>query len=105
MAEIIEPIEEYGLSSKNKKRSLFSKIGVVGCGRDGRHIVSLTALSGIEVTFVEVSEDRIQLALKDIEHGLDTKIENWGLTQGESVLPWDVSKEPLIIRIFKIAIS
>lgn len=83
MAEIIEPIEEYGLSSKHKKRSLFSKIGVVGCGRDGRHIVSLTALSGMEVVFIEVSEDRIQEALKDIENGLDTKIENWGLTQGE----------------------
>lgn len=83
MAEIIEPIEEYGLSSKHKKRSLFSKIGVVGCGRDGRHIVGLTALSGIDVTFVELSEERIQIALKDIEHKLDTKIENWGLTQGE----------------------
>ncbi len=83
MAEIIEPIEEYGLSTKHKKRSLFSKIGVVGCGRDGRHIVSLTALSGIEVVFVEVSEERIQIALNDIENKLDTKIENWGLTQGE----------------------
>ncbi len=83
MAEIIEAIEDYGLSSKHKKRSLFSKIGVVGCGRDGRHIVSLTALSGMEVVFIEVSEERIQEALKDIGNGLDTKIENWGLTQGE----------------------
>lgn len=83
MAEIIEPIEEYGLSTKHKKRSLFSKIGVVGCGRDGRHIVSLTALSGMEVVFVEVSEERIHAALKDIENRLDTKIENWGLTQSE----------------------
>jgi len=83
MAEIIEPIEEYGLSRKNKKRSLFSKIGVVGCGRDGRSIVSLTAQSGMEVVFVEVSEKRIEIALTDIEQGLDTKIENWGLTQSE----------------------
>jgi len=83
MAEIIEPIEEYGLSTKHKKKSLFSKIGVVGCGRDGRHIVSLIALSGMEVIFVEVSQERIQIALKDIENRLDTKIENWGLTQGE----------------------
>lgn len=83
MAEIIEPIEDYGLSRKNKKRSLFSKIGVVGCGREGRSIVSLTALSGMEVIFIEVSETRINEALKDIEDGLDTKIENWGLTQSE----------------------
>lgn len=83
MAEIIEPIEDYGFSRKDKKRSLFSKIGVVGCGRDGRSIVSLTALSGMEVVFVEVSQKRIDEALTDIEQGLDTKIENWGLTQSE----------------------
>ncbi|WP_165042411.1 3-hydroxyacyl-CoA dehydrogenase family protein [Dysgonomonas sp. ZJ709] len=83
MAEIIEPIEEFGLSRKDRKKSLFTKIGVVGCGHDGRSIVSLTALSGMEVIFIEVSQERIQEALKDIEHGLDTKIENWGLTQSE----------------------
>lgn len=83
MAEIIEPIEKYGLSGEHKKKSLFSKIGVVGCGRDGRNIVSLTALAGIEVIFVEVSEEKIKDALRDIEQGLDSKIENWGLTQSE----------------------
>ncbi len=62
---------------------MFSKIGVVGCGRDGRSIVNLTAQSGMEVVFIEISEDKIQDALKEIEQSLDTKIENWGLTQGE----------------------
>lgn len=83
MAEIKEAIENYGLSKKDKKRSLFSKIGVVGCGRDGRSIVNLTALSGMEVVFIEISEDKIKDALADIEHNLDTRIENWGLTQTE----------------------
>ncbi len=83
MAEIKEPIEDFGLSRKDKKRSLFSKIGVVGCGRDGRSIVSLTALSGMEVVFIEVSQERIDEALTDISEGLDTKIENWGLTESE----------------------
>jgi len=83
MAEFKEPIESYGLSKKDKKKSLFSKIGIVGCGRDGRYIVNLTASSGMEVVFVEISEERIQDALKEIEHSLDTKIENWGLTQTE----------------------
>ncbi|MDR0825601.1 MAG: 3-hydroxyacyl-CoA dehydrogenase family protein [Prevotella sp.] len=83
MAEIIESIEEYGLSAEHKKKALFSKIGVVGCGRDGRHIVSLMALSGMEVIFIEVSEERIHAAIKDIENRLDTKIENWGLTESE----------------------
>ena len=83
MAEIKEPIENYGLSKKDKKKSLFSKIGVVGCGRDGRYIVNLTASSGMEVVFVEISEERIQDALAGIEYSLDNKIENWGLTQTE----------------------
>lgn len=83
MAEIKEPIEKYGLSQKDKKKSLFSKIGVVGCGQEGRAIVSLTALSGMEVVFIEVSEEKIQEALTVIENGFDTKIQNWGLTQGE----------------------
>lgn len=83
MAEIKEPIENFGLSAKHKKKSLFSKIGIVGCGRDGQSIVSLTALSGIEVIFVDVSQEKINEALKNIELGLDTKIENWGLTESE----------------------
>ena len=83
MAEIREPIEKYGLSQKDKKKSLFSKIGVVGCGQEGRAIVNLTALSGIEVVFIEVSEEKIKEALDSIEISLDTKIQNWGLTQSE----------------------
>lgn len=83
MAEIKEPIEKFGLSKKNNEKTLFSKIGVVGCGRDGRSIVNLTAQSGMEVVFIEISEEKIQQALENIEQNLNTKIENWGLTQAE----------------------
>lgn len=83
MAEIKEPIEAFGLSKKDKKRALFSKIGVVGCGRDGRSIVNLAAQSGMEVVFIEISEEKVEEALTGISQSLDTKIENWGLTQNE----------------------
>lgn len=84
MAEaIIEPIESYGLSSKDRKKSLFSKIGVVGCGKDGRNIVRLTASAGLDVTFIEISQEKINYALEKIGKDLDTKIESWGLTPGE----------------------
>ncbi len=84
MAEpIIEPIENFGLSKKDRKRSLFSKIGVVGCGKDGRNIVRQTASAGIEVTFIEISPEKIEHAWCKIEEDLDTKIESWGLTPGE----------------------
>ena len=82
---IIEPLEQFGLSliSKDKKRSLFSRIGVVGCGKEGRNIVNLTASAGLEVVFMEESEDRIEYVMNKLSNGLDTKVENWGLTQAE----------------------
>jgi 3-hydroxybutyryl-CoA dehydrogenase len=53
---IIEPIEEYGLSKKEKQRTLFSKIGIVGCGKDGQNIAIIASINGIEVVFIELSE-------------------------------------------------
>lgn len=83
MAEIRESIEPFGLSKKDKSKSLFSKIGVVGCGREGNHIVNLVAQSGMEVVFVEISKEKIDDAIHKIESDLDNKIGNWGLTQSE----------------------
>jgi 3-hydroxybutyryl-CoA dehydrogenase len=84
MAETItEPIEPFGLFSKNKKKTLFSKIGVVGAGRDGRNIIRLTSSAGMEVVFIEVTQERIDFAFERISEGLDSRIENWGLTPGE----------------------
>jgi len=77
---IIEPIEPFGLSSKHKKKSLFSKIGVVGAGKEGRNIIRLTASAGLEVTFIEISQERIDFSFKRISAGLDERIESWGLT-------------------------
>ena len=84
MAEMIkEPIEKYGLSKRSHKKTLFSKIGVVGCGKDGSVIATIAASNGIEVVFLEPSEERIANAFTRIEEKLDAKIEHWGLTQSE----------------------
>ena len=82
---IIEPLELYGLSlsAKPTKRSLFSKIGVVGCGKEGRNIVNLTATSGLDVVFMEESKERIEYVLDQLSNNLEHKVENWGLTQAE----------------------
>jgi len=77
---IIEPIEPFGLSFKHKKKTLFSKIGVVGAGREGRNVIRLTSLAGIEVTFIEVNQERIDFCFQRLSIGLDQRIENWGLT-------------------------
>lgn len=84
MAELIkEPIENYGLKSKDRKRTLFSKIGVVGCGKEGSYIATVAASKGMEVVFLEPSDEHIANAFARIEAKLDKRIESWGLTESE----------------------
>lgn len=80
---IYEPIEDFGLVEKNKSKALFSKIGVIGCGLVGQNIARVASFFGIEVVFIEVSEDKIREAYKNIEKVLDERIEHWGITSGE----------------------
>ncbi len=80
---IYEPIEEFGLSKKNVSKTLFTKIGVIGCGLVGQNIARVASFYGIEVVFIEISEDKIQEAYKNIEKVLDERIEHWGITNGE----------------------
>ena len=84
MAEIVvEPIENYALESRQRQKTLFSKIGVVGCGKEGQSIVRIAAWHSIEVVFIELSLDKIEAALNGISKELDNRIENWGLTLSE----------------------
>ncbi len=84
MAEIVvEPIERYALSARARVKTLFSKIGVVGCGKEGQSITRIAAWHGIEVVFIELSEEKIQSSLDSISRELDSRIETWGLTIGE----------------------
>ena len=89
--EIIEAIERYGLCKWNRKRTLFSRIWVVGCGKEGRIIATTAALNGMEVVFMEPNVEAIANAYTRIENKLDKKIQNWGLTENE--------KKAIIVRI------
>lgn len=80
---IIEPIEKYGLSGKDRPKTLFSKIGVVGCGSIGQRIVIIAAKHGIEVIFLELSHELIQESLIEISFELDKEINHWGLTPSD----------------------
>src|ERR1035437_7602829 len=83
---IIEPIEAFGLSKKQQKRTLFSKIGIVGCGKDGQNIARIASINGIEVVFIELSEEKIEEAYMRLDKMLERRIENWGMTQSEKKL-------------------
>ncbi len=80
---IYEPIEDFGLSERSRNKTLFSKIGVVGCGLVGQNIARVASFYGIEVVFIEVNEEKIREAYKNIEKVLDERIEHWGITLGE----------------------
>jgi 3-hydroxybutyryl-CoA dehydrogenase len=64
-------------------RALFSKIGIVGCGLVGQNIARVASFYGIEVVFIEISEEKILEAYKNIGKVLDERIEHWGITDGE----------------------
>ncbi|MBZ4651413.1 MAG: 3-hydroxyacyl-CoA dehydrogenase [Proteiniphilum sp.] len=82
---IIEPIEKYGLtiSADSRHKPLFSKIGVVGAGKEGRNIINMASTAGMEVVFLDESPERIDFVLGELEKIMDQKISNWGLTQTE----------------------
>ncbi|HHU97832.1 MAG: 3-hydroxyacyl-CoA dehydrogenase family protein [Bacteroidota bacterium] len=81
---IVEPIERYGLTiSSGKNKPLFSKIGVVGAGREGRTIINMAATAGMEVVFLDESQERNDFVMRELERVMDKKISRWGLTQAE----------------------
>ncbi len=83
MAEIVESIEKYGLSKKDKPKVLFSKVGIVGCGSVGQNIARMIASKGIELVFIELSDHNIEYAYKGIERELNAQIDHWGMTENE----------------------
>ena len=80
---IIEPIEKYGLNISHEKKALFSRIGVIGAGKEGRTIINLTASAGMDVVFMDESQERIDYVFKELNRVMDQKISKWGLTQAE----------------------
>ncbi|MFO7922255.1 MAG: 3-hydroxyacyl-CoA dehydrogenase NAD-binding domain-containing protein [Bacteroidales bacterium] len=79
----VEPIEQYGLRIKDRPRTLFSKVGIVGCGSVGQAIARIISCRGIEIVFIELSEDLIRQAVDSIECQLDRMIQRWGMTPGD----------------------
>lgn len=80
---IVEPIEAYGLNSKDRPKQLFSKVGIVGCGSVGQTIALMISQKDIEVVFIELNEEKVAHAKEEISRELDNMIEHWGMTPSE----------------------
>jgi 3-hydroxybutyryl-CoA dehydrogenase len=59
------------------------KVGVIGCGNMGQEIVRIISQHGIDVVFIEISQERVQTVLQEIGTALDEVINKWGLTGSE----------------------
>jgi 3-hydroxybutyryl-CoA dehydrogenase len=82
--EIIrEPIEDFGLSQKGKSNALFSKVGIIGCGLVGQNLARVASYYGMDVIFIELSQEKIDDAFEGISKMMDDRIEHWGITQSE----------------------
>ena len=80
---IVEPIEKFGLSHKDRPKTIFSKVGIVGCGTVGQNIAIMISAQELEVVFIELSEDKIDHAFESMEMELDSMIDHWGMTPSE----------------------
>lgn len=100
---IIEPIEKYGLtiSADNKNKPLFSKIGVVGAGKEGRTIINMAATAGMEVVFLDESQERIDYVIGELGKVMDQKISSWGLTPSEKKIIMNRITPTLVYEDFK----
>ncbi|MFC2098268.1 3-hydroxyacyl-CoA dehydrogenase family protein [Bacteroidota bacterium] len=80
-----ERLTDYSLSKQIKqgKNGGLQKVAVIGCGNVGQQIVRAISQHGIDVIYLDQSEERIVEIRKSIELRLDNIINKWGLTESD----------------------
>ncbi len=81
-----ERLEDFSLGKSMQSKGTIQKIGIVGCGTMGQELSILMSQSGIEVAFIDISDERVSEVLIRIESMLDDRISRWGLTGSEKKL-------------------
>ncbi|MBV2245748.1 MAG: NAD(P)-binding domain-containing protein [Lentimicrobium sp.] len=81
-----ERLEDFSLGKTTQPKGSIQKVGVIGCGAMGQEISVLLSQSGIEIAFIDISDERIESVMKRIERQLDVRISKWGLTNSEKRL-------------------
>ncbi|MBN2662670.1 MAG: 3-hydroxyacyl-CoA dehydrogenase family protein [Bacteroidales bacterium] len=80
---IIERVEDFALSKSDRPKAEFEKVGIVGCGSTGQKLAIMIAKRGIDVIFIELSEQKIEDAFKEMKEELEYELNHWGVTEGE----------------------
>lgn len=81
-----EQLERFSLSKAMNKKGILQKVGLVGCGSIGQEIALHVSQKGIEVIFIDLSEQRIREILKRMDTELEDRIKRWGMTGSEKKL-------------------
>lgn len=79
-------LEDFSLGKSISSKKTLQKVGIVGCGAMGQEISILVSQSGIEVAFIDISQQRIEEVFNRINGLLDDRINKWGLTSTEKKL-------------------
>lgn len=79
-------LSEFGLGNALQSKTSIHSVGIVGCGSVGQELTLLIAKSGIEVVFVDVSEERVKEIEGCLSRRLDDEINHWGMTSSEKRL-------------------
>ena len=78
-----ETLADFSLGKKVVQEGVLQKVGVVGAGTTGQQIIRMLSKAGLDVVFVDVSEERVVEIFKSLDLQLEEKINRWGLTPGE----------------------
>ncbi|MDO9511638.1 MAG: 3-hydroxyacyl-CoA dehydrogenase family protein [Bacteroidales bacterium] len=79
-------LEDFSLSSDVMLKGSLHKVGVVGCGIMGQQIALQTSQYGIDVVFVDLTEELVEKVKSAMSETLDGIINKWGMTAGEKKL-------------------
>jgi 3-hydroxybutyryl-CoA dehydrogenase len=83
MSESVEQLEDYALNKDSKPKTLFARVGVVGAGTVGQNIARMVSSKGLDVVFLDLSQEKVDQAFEELAKELDRIIERWGLTNSE----------------------
>ena len=80
-----ERLSDYSLQKKivQGRNGGLHKVGVIGAGSMGQEIIRIISGQGIEVVYIDMTEELLVEIRKSIEKQLDEIINKWGITSSE----------------------
>ncbi len=82
MSELVQ----FSLGGRLKPKGNIQTVGILGCGSVGQVIARIAAQYGMDVVFLDLTQERLKEIYHDIEEQLDEVIAQWGITYSEKKL-------------------